>query len=60
MLVAPDLARDGFTDDTVLRWSSKKENIEVEIEERISDPDPSGTVVESLYSYTIRAVGPSG
>ena len=40
MLVAPDLVRDEFTDDTVLRWSSKKENIAVEIEEHISDPNP--------------------
>ena len=29
----------------------------MEIEERISDPDPSDTVVESLYTYTIREGG---
>ena len=51
------MVRDEFTDDTVLRWSSKKENIAVEIEEHISDPYPSGTVVESLYTYTIREAG---
>ena len=57
LLVAPDLVRDEFTDGVVLRWSSKKDGIEVEIEERISDPDPSDTVVESLYTYTIREGG---
>ena len=57
LLVAPDLVQDAFTDGQVLRWSSKKENIEVEIEERITDPNPSDTVVESLFTYTIREAG---
>ena len=57
LLVAPDLVRDEFTDDTVLQWYNKKENIAIEIEKHISDPYPSGTVVESLYTYTIREAG---
>ncbi len=57
LLVAPDLVQDEFTNGVVLTWSSKKGNIEVEIEERITDPDPSDTMVESLYTYTIKEGG---
>ncbi len=57
LLVAPDLVRDDLAEGTVLTWSSKKGDIEVEIEERITDPDPSDTQVESLYTYTIKEGG---
>ena len=57
LLVAPDLVRDEFTGAAVLTWSSKKGDIEAEIEERITDPDPTDTMVESVFTYTIKESG---
>ena len=39
----------------VLRWPIPPSSggIEVEVEERITDPDPTDTVIESVITYTI-------
>lgn len=61
LLVAPDLVRENFRDGMVLRWPVRPpptpDGIEVEVEERITDPDPTGTVIESVIAYTITECG---
>ena len=57
LLVAPDLVRENFSDGMVLRWpiraSATPDGIEIAVEERITDPDPTDTVIESTITYTI-------
>lgn len=55
LLVAPDLVKENFHDGMVLRWPipPTSHGIEVMVEERITDPDPTDTVIESVITYTI-------
>lgn len=55
LLVAPDLVRENFKDGMVLKWPIRPASggIEVSVEERITDPDPTDTVIESVITYTI-------
>ena len=57
LLVAPDLVAESFEDPMVLRWPIRPPHrpggIRVEVEERISDPDPADTIIESVIRYTI-------
>ena len=59
--VAPDLVRENFRDGMVLRWPvpppTTPDGIAVEVEERIVYPDPTGTVIESVITYTITEGG---
>ena len=61
LLVAPDLVRENFEDGMVLRWPIRPpattDGIEVAVEERITDPEPTDTVIESLITYTITEGG---
>ena len=60
-LVAPDLVRENFEDGMVLRWPIRSpatpDGIEVVVEERITDPDPADTVIQSVITYTITKGG---
>ena len=57
LLVAPDLVRDTFRSGMQLRWSTKLEGVEVITEETVLDADPSDTMVESYFTYTITEKG---
>lgn len=61
LLVAPDLVRENFTDGMVLRRPIRApatpDGIEVVVEERITDADPTDTVIESTITYTITEGG---
>ena len=56
LLAAPDLVRDNFR-PKVLRWPARSpedtEGPVVSVEEELRDPDPSDTVIESLFTYSI-------
>ena len=61
LLVAPDLVRDTFVGGKVLRWPARSPQRSgdpaVSVEEHLNDCDPSDTVVESLFVYTITEGG---
>ena len=60
LLAAPDLVKDTFRPG-VLHWPSRPPacpgDPEIGVEEHLSDPDPSDTIVESLFVYTISENG---
>ena len=60
LLAAPDLVKDTFRPG-VLSWPSRPPPYaggpEISVEEHLSDQDPSDTVVESLFVYTISENG---
>ena len=57
LLVAPDLVRDTFRPGMKLSWSTEKDGVQVNTEEIVYDADPSDTVVESYFTYTINERG---
>jgi SAM-dependent methyltransferase len=57
LLVAPDLVRDSFRPGMKLTWSTQKDGVEVRTEEVVHDADPSDTMVESHFTYTITERG---
>ena len=61
LLAAPDLVRDTFQPGKVLRWPARPPRRPggpvVSVEERLDDRDPSDTVIESLFVYTITEGG---
>ena len=57
LLVAPDLVRDTFRPGMRLSWSTEREGVEIHTEEVVTDSDPSDTVVESHFTYTITEKG---
>ena len=59
LLVAPDLVKENFHDGMMLHWPipPTSHGIEVTVEERITDPDPTDTVIESVITYTITEGG---
>ena len=57
LLVAPDLVRDTFRPGMHLRWTTKRDGVEIVTEERVYDPDPTDTTVESHFTYTINEMG---
>ena len=56
-LVAPDLVRDTFRPGMKLSWSTGKDGVKVTTEEVVHDADPSDTIVESHFAYTITENG---
>ena len=56
-LVAPDLVRDTFRPGMKLSWSTSKDGVKVTTEEVVHDADPSDTLVESYFTYTITEQG---
>ena len=57
LLVAPDLVRDTFKPGMKLTWSTDRDGVEITTEEIVRDADPSDTVVESHFTYTISERG---
>ena len=57
LLIAPDLVRDTFRPGMKLSWSTEKGGVQVNTEEIVYDADPSDTVVESYFTYTINERG---
>ena len=57
LLVAPDLVRDTFRPGMKLSWSTEKDGVTVKTEEVVRDADPSDTLVESHFTYTITERG---
>ena len=57
LLVAPDLVRDTFRPGMKLSWSTRKDGVEVRTEEVVRDANPSDTLVESHFTYTITERG---
>ena len=61
LLVAPDLVSESFVEDRVLRWDipppARPGDPEVKVEERLTDPDPTDTTIESWITYTITEGG---
>ena len=57
LLVAPDWVREVFKGTKILHWVRKKGDVEVTIQESLHDPDPAGTVLESIFTYTINEKG---
>ncbi len=57
LLVAPDLVRDTFKPGMRLNWSTDKEGVKIDTEEIVHDADPSDTMVESYFTYTIEERG---
>ena len=57
LLTTPDLVRDTFQDGKVLSWPGRPSDDpsvpQVDLEEHLSDPDPTDTTIESLFVYTI-------
>jgi SAM-dependent methyltransferase len=57
LLVAPELVRDTFKPEMKLSWSTERDGVEIHTEETVHDPDPSDTMVESHFTYTITERG---
>ena len=57
LLVAPDLVRDTFKPGMRLNWSTDKDSVRIDTEEIVHDADPSDTMVESYFTYTIEERG---
>ncbi len=57
LLVAPDLVRDTFRPNMRLTWSTQKDGVKIRTEEIVRDADPSDSVVESYFTYTITERG---
>ena len=57
LLVAPDLVRDTFSSGMKLSWYTQQDDVEITTEEIVCDADPSDTVVESHFTYTINESG---
>ena len=57
LMVAPDWVQETFPDGWVYTWHRQQGNIEVNIQEVMTDPDPADTQVESTYTYTIKKDG---
>ena len=61
LLVAPDLVAESFVEGRVLRWDipppARPGDPEVKVEERLTDPDPTDTTIESWITYTITERG---
>ena len=57
LLVGPDLVRDTFRPGMKMSWSTERDGVQIHTEEIIYDADPSDTMVESHYTYTISERG---
>ena len=57
LLVAPDLVRDTYRPGMQLSWSTERDGVQITTEETVYDSDPSDTVVESHFTYTITERG---
>ena len=57
LLVAPDLVRDTFRPGMHLRWTTKRDGVDIVTEETVYDQDPTDTIVESHFTYTITEKG---
>ena len=57
LLVGPDLVRDTFRPGMKMSWSTEGDGVRIHTEEVIYDADPSDTMVESHYTYTISERG---
>ncbi len=57
LLVAPDLVLDTFRVGMKLSWSTERGGVAILTEETVLDADPSDTVVESHFTYTITERG---
>ena len=57
VLVAPDLVAESFREGAVIRWESSKGSVTVATEERLHDPDPADTQVDSWFTYQITEGG---
>ena len=57
LLVAPDMVAESFYEGKVIRWTTSAAGVTITTEERLHDPDPSDTQVESLFTYDIRENG---
>ena len=57
LLVSPDLVRDSFKPGMKMSWSTERDGVQITTEEIVYDSDPSDTVVESHFTYTITERG---
>ena len=57
LLVGPDLVRDTFRPGMRMTWSTERDGVQIDTEEIVYDLDPSDTVVESYFTYTINERG---
>ena len=57
LLVAPDLVAESFSEGMVTRWETSRGQVSVVTEERLHDPDPSDTQIESWFTYEITENG---
>ena len=57
LLVGPDLVLDTFKPGMELSWSTQRDGVQITTEEIVRDADPSDTVVESHFTYTISERG---
>ena len=57
LLVAPDIVAESFREGKVIRWTTSAHGVTITTEELLSDPDPSDTQVESLFTYDITENG---
>lgn len=57
LLAAPDLVSDTFRPGMRLQWATHLDDVSVITEETIYDADPSDTLVESHFTYTITEKG---
>lgn len=57
LLAAPDLVSDTFRPGMRLQWATQGDDVSVITEEIIYDADPSDTLVESHFTYTITEKG---
>ena len=57
LLVGPDLVRDTFRPGMKMIWSTERDGVQITTEEVVYDADPSDTVVESYFTYTINERG---
>lgn len=55
LMVAPDWVQETFPDGWVYEWERQQEDIQVNIQEVMVDPDTTDTQVESTYTYTIKS-----
>jgi hypothetical protein len=57
LVTAPDWFQETFNGPSVLHWIKRQDDLEVTFIEYLNDPDPSDTLMESIYFYLIKEQG---
>ena len=57
LIVSPDCFRETFKGTSVIHWTRRKGGLELTCVEYLHDPDPSDTIIESIFFYILAEGG---